>query len=87
MCFRKTQTSDAILLGAVGGPNGNPYFREKARKGLLKIRKDLIYMLTSDQQLFFPHFFILIKPEIISGLDLMIIRELLVEYILVNQEE
>jgi 3-isopropylmalate dehydrogenase len=71
--------SDALLLGAVGGLQYDKLPREKRpERGLLSIRKDLnlfanlrpvmLYSELEDAST--------LKPEVISGLDILIIREL-----------
>ena len=71
--------SDAILLGAVGGPKweGLP-FEQRQERGLLKIRKELDLFANFRPAIVFDSLkgSSSLKEEIINGLDIMIIREL-----------
>lgn len=72
--------SDAILLGAVGGPkwDGMPG-NERPETGLLKIRKELNLFANLRPAVLFPQLKDAsnLKPEILGdGLDIMIVREL-----------
>ena len=73
------KASDAILLGAVGGPQFEALEREfRPEKGLLGLRFELelfanLRPATLYHQLAHASS---LKPEIVSGLDLMIVREL-----------
>ncbi len=71
--------SDAILLGAVGGPKweGLP-FENRPERGLLKIRKELDLYANFRPAIVFDSLkkASSLKEKIIEGLDLMIIREL-----------
>ena len=71
--------ADAILLGAVGGPQWDKIERAKRpERGLLKLRASLdlfcnlrpavMYSALTEAST--------LKPEVVSGLDLMIVREL-----------
>jgi 3-isopropylmalate dehydrogenase len=71
--------SDSILLGAVGGPAWDRLPREvRPERGLLRIRKELnlyanlrpayLYEQLADAST--------LRPEVVAGLDLMIVREL-----------
>lgn len=71
--------SDAVLFGAIGGPkwdNLDPQIRPEA--GLLKLRKSLNAFANLRPAIIFDELVNAssLKPEIISGTDLMIIREL-----------
>ena len=71
--------SDAILLGAVGGPKWeNLQFDLRPERGLLKIRKELDLFANYRPALVFDALkgSSSLKEEVISGLDIMIIREL-----------
>lgn len=75
----KAQEVDAVLLGAVGGPKyDNLDFSLKPERGLLRLRKemDLFANLRPAQCFDALADFSSLKKEIISGLDLMIVREL-----------
>ncbi len=77
--LEKALTMDAVLFGAVGGPNyDNLPFDKKPERGLLALRKELglfanlrpakvFDALVSSSSL---------KPELVQGLDIMILREL-----------
>ena len=75
----KAMGVDAVLLGAVGGPKwDNLDFSKKPERGLLRLRKDLGLYANLRPALCFDALVeaSTLKPEIISGLDIMIIREL-----------
>jgi 3-isopropylmalate dehydrogenase len=77
--LNKAMTADAVLFGAVGGPKYDDLpFNEKPERGLLALRKELglfanlrpakvFDALVSSSSL---------KPELVQGLDIMILREL-----------
>jgi 3-isopropylmalate dehydrogenase len=73
------QNTDAVLFGAVGGPQwDNLPFDKKPERGLLRLRKELnlfanlrpaiLYDALADAST--------LKREVVSGLDIMILREL-----------
>jgi len=71
--------ADAVLLGAVGGPqwDGNP--RElRPERGLLRIRKDLGLFANLRPAILYPELAnaSTLKPEVVAGLDILIVREL-----------
>ncbi len=71
--------ADAILLGAVGGPQWDALPREKRpERGLLGIRKDLNLFANLRPAILYPELAnaSTLKPEIVAGLDILIIREL-----------
>jgi len=71
--------SDAVLLGAVGGPQYDSLPRAKRpEQGLLGIRKRLGLFANLRPALVYPELVNAssLKPELISGLDIMILREL-----------
>jgi len=75
----KAQEVDAVLLGAVGGPQYDELdFSLKPERGLLRLRKEMdLYANLRPAQCFDALTdFSSLKPEIISGLDIMIVREL-----------
>lgn len=75
----KAQSVDAVLLGAVGGPKYDDLdFSVKPERGLLRLRKemDLFANLRPAQCFDALADFSSLKHEIVSGLDLMIVREL-----------
>lgn len=75
----KAQEVDAVLLGAVGGPKYDDLdFSVKPERGLLRLRKemDLFANLRPAQCFDALSDFSSLKPDLISGLDIMIVREL-----------
>lgn len=71
--------ADAVLLGAVGGPQWDSLPREKRpERGLLGIRKDLNLFANLRPAILYPELAnaSTLKPEIVAGLDILIIREL-----------
>ncbi len=75
----KAQVVDAVLLGAVGGPKyDNLDFNIKPERGLLRLRKemDLFANLRPAQCFDALANFSSLKRDIVSGLDIMIVREL-----------
>jgi len=71
--------SDAILLGAVGGPQYEGLPREKRpEKGLLGLRLALGLFSNLRPAILYPQLADAssLKPEIVAGLDIMIVREL-----------
>ena len=70
--------ADAILLGAVGGPQYDHLARPlRPESGLLAIRRDLDLFANLRPAILFPELANAspLKPEIVNGLDLMLIRE------------
>jgi 3-isopropylmalate dehydrogenase len=73
------QAADAILLGAVGGPQWDALPRDlRPERGLLGIRKQLELNANLRPVMLFPELAdaSTLRPEVIEGLDLMIVREL-----------
>lgn len=73
------RAADAVLFGAVGGPKYDALPREqRPERGLLRLRKELdLFANLRPAQLFAELAGASsLKPEIVSGLDIMIIREL-----------
>jgi 3-isopropylmalate dehydrogenase len=73
------RTADAVLLGAVGGPQYDTLPRhQRPERGLLGIRKDLDLFANLRPALLYPQLASAstLKPEVVAGLDIMIIREL-----------
>ncbi|MBL4762922.1 MAG: 3-isopropylmalate dehydrogenase, partial [Gammaproteobacteria bacterium] len=71
--------ADAILLGAVGGPQYESLERElRPEKGLLGLRSEFKLFSNLRPAILFPQLADAssLKPEIVSGLDIMIVREL-----------
>tara|TARA_Y100000389_G_scaffold9720_1_gene9074 strand:+ start:8247 stop:9347 length:1101 start_codon:yes stop_codon:yes gene_type:complete len=77
--LEKAKKSDAILLGAVGGPKWEelPY-NVRPERGLLGIRKELELFANLRPAIVFDALVesSSLKSEIVSGLDIMIVREL-----------
>jgi 3-isopropylmalate dehydrogenase len=77
--MEKAQSVDAVLLGAVGGPKYDDLdFSVKPERGLLRLRKemDLFANLRPAQCFDALADFSSLKREVVSGLDIMIVREL-----------
>lgn len=77
--LQKARTADAVLLGAVGGPKWDGIERSiRPERGLLKIRSELGLFANLRVAKLYPQLANAssLKPEIISGLDLLIVREL-----------
>jgi 3-isopropylmalate dehydrogenase len=73
------QASDAVLLGAVGGPQYDTLDRPlRPERGLLRIRKGLNLFANLRPALLYPELASAstLKPEVVAGLDIMIVREL-----------
>ena len=71
--------ADAVLLGAVGGPQYDILDRPlRPERGLLAIRKDLGLFANLRPAVLFPELAnaSTLKPEVVAGLDIMIVREL-----------
>ncbi len=77
--FYKALESQAVVLGAVGGPKwDNLEFSKKPERALLKLRKELKLFANLRPAICFKQLVDAssLKPEIVSGLDIMIVREL-----------
>ena len=77
--LEKAKSSHAVLLGAVGGEKwDNLDFSLKPEQGLLKIRKELDLFANLRPALCFESMVEAssLKPHLVSGLDIMIVREL-----------
>jgi 3-isopropylmalate dehydrogenase len=78
--LEKAKAADAILLGAVGGPkwDTNPDFQIRPEKGLLGIRSNLSLFGNLRPAILYPQLAhaSTLKPEVVSGLDILIVREL-----------
>ena len=71
--------ADAVLLGAVGGPKWDTLPREqRPERGLLGIRKDLGLFANLRPAILYPELANAssLKPEVVAGLDILIVREL-----------
>ncbi len=75
----KALAADAVLFGAVGGPKWEKLpFDKKPERGLLRLRKDLELFANLRPALCFDALkgASTLKPEIVAGLDILIVREL-----------
>ncbi len=73
------KSADAILLGAVGGTKWENIQREhRPERALLSLRSELELFANLRPAILFPELASAstLKPEIVSGLDIMIVREL-----------
>ncbi len=73
------RSADAILLGAVGGPEWDQVERDKRpERGLLRIRSELGLFGNLRPAILYPQLADAssLRAEIVSGLDLLIVREL-----------
>ena len=71
--------ADAVLLGAVGGPKWDNLPRNKRpEKGLLAIRQDLQLFANLRPAILYKELAnaSTLKPEVVAGLDILIVREL-----------
>jgi len=77
--LNKARSADAILLGAVGGPkwDGNP-MESRPEKGLLGLRSELELFANFRPAILYPQLAeaSTLKPAVVSGLDILIVREL-----------
>ena len=77
--LKLAQDADAVLFGSVGGPKYDTLPREnRPEKAILGLRKECDFFANLRPAVVFPELADAssLKPEIIAGLDLMIIREL-----------
>ncbi len=73
------RAADAVLLGAVGGPKwSDAEYHLRPEAGLLKIRKELDLFANLRPALVFDALIdaSTLKPEVVRGLDILIVREL-----------
>lgn len=76
----EAKQSDAVLLGAVGGPKWDSLSMDKRpEKGLLKIRAGMDLFANLRPALLYPELASAstLKQDVVSGLDLLIVRELI----------
>lgn len=74
------KAADAVFLGAVGGPQWDSLpFDKKPERGLLRIRKELNVFANLRPAICFDPLkdASTLKPEFVSGLDILIVRELM----------
>jgi len=77
--LKLAKAADAVLCGAVGGPKYDALPRpQRPEQGILRIRKELGLFANLRPALMFPELVgaSTLRPEVVSGLDVMIIREL-----------
>lgn len=77
--LEQAKRSDAILLGAVGGPKWESLdISVRPEKGLLGLRAGLGLFANLRPAILYPQLAdaSTLKPEVVSGLDIMIVREL-----------
>ncbi len=77
--LRLAREADAVLLGAVGGPQYDALDRPlRPERGLLRIRKALNLFANLRPAMLSPELASAssLKPEVVAGLDIMIVREL-----------
>lgn len=75
----KAMAADAVLFGAVGGPKWDdvPY-EVRPEAGLLRLRKDMELFANLRPAICYPALVASssLKPEVVEGLDILIVREL-----------
>jgi 3-isopropylmalate dehydrogenase len=77
--LKLAKAADAVLCGAVGGPKYDGLARaQRPEQGILRIRKELGLFANLRPAVLYPELVgaSTLKPEVVSGLDLMIVREL-----------
>ena len=77
--LRLAHDCDAVLLGAVGGPKWEPlHISVRPEKGLLGLRSELGLFANLRPAILYPQLAdaSTLKPEVVSGLDILIVREL-----------
>jgi 3-isopropylmalate dehydrogenase len=75
----QAKAADAVLLGAVGGPKWDAMpMANRPEKGLLALRKGMNLFANLRPAILYPQLThaSTLKPEVVSGLDLLIVREL-----------
>ena len=77
--LKLARDADAVLLGAVGGPQYDSLPRDlRPERGILAIRKELGLFANLRPAMLFPELVSAstLKTDVVSGLDVMIVREL-----------
>jgi len=77
--LKLAKQADAVMCGAVGGPRYDALPRaQRPEQGILRIRKELGLFANLRPAIMYPELVgaSSLKPEVVSGLDIMIIREL-----------
>ncbi|NIP71874.1 MAG: 3-isopropylmalate dehydrogenase [Gammaproteobacteria bacterium] len=75
----RARGADAVLLGAVGGPKWEPLgIAERPERGLLGLRAGLGLFANLRPAMLYPQLAEAssLKPDVVAGLDIMIVREL-----------
>lgn len=75
----KAMVADAVLFGAVGGPKwDNVPYEVRPEAGLLRLRKDMQLFANLRPAICYPALASAssLKPELVEGLDILIVREL-----------
>jgi len=77
--LKLAKDADAVLCGAVGGPKYDALPRaQRPEQGILRIRKELGLFANLRPAVLYPELVgaSSLRPDVVSGLDIMIIREL-----------
>ncbi|WP_322990320.1 3-isopropylmalate dehydrogenase [Hoeflea sp.] len=77
--MEKAMAADAVLFGAVGGPKWDPVpYEVRPEAGLLRLRKDMELFANLRPAICYPALAASssLKPEVVEGLDILIVREL-----------
>ncbi len=77
--MKKAMAADAVLFGAVGGPQwADVPYDVRPEAGLLRLRKDLELFANLRPAICYPALASAssLKPELVEGLDILIVREL-----------
>jgi 3-isopropylmalate dehydrogenase len=77
--MQKAMAADAVLFGAVGGPKWDGVAYEvRPEAGLLRLRKDMELFANLRPAICYPALSAAssLKPELVEGLDILIVREL-----------
>src|SRR5512139_3819638 len=77
--MKKALAADAVMLGAVGGPKWDDVsYDQRPEAGLLRLRKDLELFANLRPAICYPALSAAssLKPELVEGLDILIVREL-----------
>ena len=77
--MERAHVADAVIFGAVGGPKWDAApFDARPEAGLLRLRKDLELFANLRPAICYPAHASAssLKPEVVEGLDIMIVREL-----------
>nr|MCH9675502.1 3-isopropylmalate dehydrogenase [Gammaproteobacteria bacterium] len=75
----RARASDAVLMGSIGGPQWDTIERSlRPERGLLRLRSELGLFANLRPAILFPELAdaSTLKPEVVAGLDILIVREL-----------